>query len=83
MASKRYKKLPEKTKDLSAESIEKLLTEIIASALSFLCLGIIVQLLINDTILGWDPVGNVKNAGSAFIGIISIVLLYICKGFVF
>ena len=33
--------------------------------------------LINDTILGWDPVGNVKNAGSAFIGIISIVLLYI------
>jgi large subunit ribosomal protein L1 len=28
MASKRYKKLPEKTKDLSAESIEKLLSEI-------------------------------------------------------
>ena len=28
MASKRYKKLPEKTKDLNAESIEKLLTEI-------------------------------------------------------
>ena len=28
MASKRYKKLPEKTKDLSAESIEKLLPEI-------------------------------------------------------
>tara|TARA_B100000614_G_C14520913_1_gene482551 strand:+ start:1314 stop:1526 length:213 start_codon:yes stop_codon:yes gene_type:complete len=54
-----------------------LLTEVIASALSFLCLGIIVQLLINDTILGWDPVGNVKNAGNAFIGIISIVLLYI------
>ena len=28
MASKRYKKLPEKTKDLSAESIEKLLTDL-------------------------------------------------------
>ena len=28
MTSKRYKKLPEKTKDLSAESIEKLLTEL-------------------------------------------------------
>ena len=28
MASKRYKKLPEKTKDLSAESIEKLLPEL-------------------------------------------------------
>ena len=59
------------------KKIREFLTEGIASALSFLCLGIIVQLLINDTILGWDPVGNVKNAGSAFIGIISIVLLYI------
>ena len=28
MASKRYKKLPEKTKDLVAESIEKLLPEL-------------------------------------------------------
>ena len=59
------------------KKIREFLTEVIARALSFLCLGIIVQLLINDTILGWDPVGNVKNAGSAFIGIISIVLLYI------
>ena len=59
------------------KKIRELLTEVIAHALSFLCLGVIVQLLINDTILGWDPVGNVKNAGSAFIGIISIVLLYI------
>ncbi len=55
----------------------KLLTEVVATALTFLCLGIIVQLLINDTILGWDPVGNVREAGSAFIGIIAIVLLYI------
>jgi large subunit ribosomal protein L1 len=28
MPSKRFKKLPEKTKDLSAETIEKLLTEV-------------------------------------------------------
>ena len=28
MASKRFKKLPEKTKDLAAESIEKLLGEV-------------------------------------------------------
>ena len=53
------------------------LIEVIATALTLLCLGVIVQLLINDTILGWDPVGNIKNAGSAFIGIISITLLYI------
>ena len=57
--------------------LRKGVIEIIATALSFLCLGIIVQLLINDTILGWDPVGNVRESGSAFIGIIAIVLLYI------
>jgi hypothetical protein len=59
------------------KKLRELITEVIATALTFLCLGIIVQLLVNDTILGWDPVGNVKNAGSAFIGIIAIVLLYI------
>ena len=54
-----------------------LLTEVVATALTFLCLGIVVQLLIDDTLLGWNPVGNVKDAGSAFVGIIAIVLLYI------
>jgi len=57
--------------------IRELITEVIATALTFLCLGIIVQLLLNDTLFGWDPVGNVKNAGSAFIGVIAIILLYI------
>ena len=59
------------------QKLRESLTEIIATALTFLCLGIIVQLLINDTILGWDPVGNVKAGGNAFIGVIAIVLLYI------
>ena len=59
------------------QKLRESLTEIIATALTFLCLGIIVQLLINDTVLGWDPVGNVKAGGNAFIGIIAIVLLYI------
>ena len=59
------------------QKLRESLTEIIAIALTFLCLGIIVQLLINDTILGWDPVGNVKAGGNAFIGVIAIVLLYI------
>ena len=59
------------------QKFRALLTEVVATALTFLCLGIIVQLLIDDTILGWDPVGNIKDAGSAFVGIIAIVLLYI------
>ena len=57
--------------------LRKVLTEVIATALSFLCLGVIVQLLIDNTLLGWDPVGNIKDAGSAFIGVIAFVLLYI------
>ena len=57
--------------------LRKVLTEVIATALSFLCLGIIVQLLIDDTLLGWDPVGNIKDAGSAFIGVVAFILLYI------
>ena len=59
------------------KKLRELMTEIVATALTFLCLGIIVQLLMDDTIFGWDPVGNIKQAGSAFIGVISIVLLYI------
>ena len=58
------------------KKFRELLTEIIA-ALSFLCLGIIVQLLINDTILGWDPVGNVKNAGSVYWYYINCIIVYI------
>ena len=57
--------------------LKNTLTKVIATALSFLCLGVVVQLLIGDTLLGWDPVGNIKNAGSAFIGVIAFVLLYI------
>ena len=55
---------------------EKLIV-LISTALTFLCLGVIVQLLIGDDILGWDPVGNIQRAGSAFIGVIAFVLLYL------
>ena len=57
--------------------LKEKLTTLIKIALRFLCLGVIIQLLIGDTILGWDPVGNIQRSGSAFIGIITFVLLYI------
>lgn len=64
--------------------MEKIFTKIIEYlkkwielSLYFLCFGVIVQLLINDAILGWDPVGNIQEAGSSFIGIIAIILLYL------
>ena len=59
------------------KKLKEIIIEITATALSFLCLGVIVQLLINDNILGWDPVGNIQNAGSSFIGVIALVVLYL------
>ena len=57
--------------------LKKLLISAISLGIQFLCLGVIVQLLINDKIMGWDPVGNIQAAGSSFIGVIAFALLYL------
>lgn len=57
--------------------LKKLLSSAISIGIQFLCLGVVIQLLINDKILGWDPVGNIQDAGSSFIGVIAFVVLYI------
>ena len=57
--------------------LKEKLTLFIVIALRFLCLGVIIQLLIGDEILGWDPVGNIQKSGSAFIGVLAFILLYI------
>ena len=48
--------------------LKKLLESAILIGFKFLCLGVIIQLLIDDKIMGWDPVGNIQDAGSSFIG---------------
>jgi len=53
------------------------LQKAIRLSLTFLCLGVIVQLLIDDDLLSWDPVGNIQDAGPSFIGVISLVVLYL------
>tara|TARA_B110000196_G_C20625947_1_gene421711 strand:+ start:310 stop:525 length:216 start_codon:yes stop_codon:yes gene_type:complete len=58
-------------------TFQKKLVEFISLGLTFLCLGVIVQLLIGESLLGWDPVGNIQGAGSSFIGIIAFVVLYL------
>ena len=58
-------------------NLKKLLKEAVSISLTFLCLGVIVQILIDDKILGWDPVGNIQDAGSAFVGIFALIVLYI------
>ena len=57
--------------------ITELLKKWISISLYFLCFGVVVQLLIDDTILGWDPVGNIQDAGSSFIGVVAFVVLYL------
>ncbi|MAO33870.1 MAG: hypothetical protein CMD03_03830 [Flavobacteriales bacterium] len=57
--------------------LKKLLTSLISLGLQFLCLGVIVQLLIDEKILGWDPIGNIQDAGPAFIGVIAFIVLYL------
>ena len=58
-------------------SLKKLLVSAISVGLQFLCLGVIVQLLIDEKILGWDPIGNIQDAGGSFIGVILLVVLYL------
>ena len=53
------------------------LITITGMALTFLSLGVTVQLLIGEDILGWEPVKNIQEAGSSFIGVIALVVLYL------
>ena len=46
-------------------------------SLTFLCLGVIIQLLIDDELLNWDPIGNIQDAGPSFIGVIAIIVLFL------
>jgi galactitol-specific phosphotransferase system IIC component len=58
-------------------NLQKLLKSAISIGIQFLCLGVIIQLLLDEKILGWDPIGNIQNAGPTFIGVIAFILLYI------
>ena len=58
-------------------TFQKKLIKFISLGLTFLCLGVIVQLLIDEKILGWNPVGNIQAAGPSFIGVIALVVLYL------
>ena len=66
-----------KTMNTFFKSLQEKLVDLIAFALTILSLGVIVQLLLGDKILGWDPVGNIQDAGPSFIGVIAMVALYL------
>jgi hypothetical protein len=66
-----------KTMNTFFKSLQEKLVDIIAFGLTILSLGVIVQLLLGEKILGWNPVGNIQDAGPSFIGVIAIVALYL------
>ena len=60
---------------------KKLLTELTSFVVILLCLGVTVQLLIGEPLLGWDVIGNIsssigKMGQSNFIGIAALLVLY-------
>ena len=59
------------------DSLISNLNKVIKLLLTFLCLGVIIQLLIDDNLFGWNPIGNIQNAGPSFIGVIALVVLYL------
>ena len=63
------------------KNINKIIQEATPMAFSFLCLGITVQLIIGEPLLGWNVVGNIsKSIGelgqSNFIGVAALLVLY-------
>ncbi len=60
---------------------KEFLTELTSFAVILLCLGVTVQLLIGESLLGWDVVGNISSSigrmgQSNFIGIAALLVLY-------
>ena len=47
----------------------------------FLCLGVVVQLIVGESLFGWNPIKNLQSAinsmgQSNFIGIATLLVLY-------
>ena len=59
----------------------KFLRNAIEVAVPFLCLGVVVQLIVGESLLGWNPIKNIQSAinsmgQSNFIGIATLLVLY-------
>ena len=58
------------------DTFQSVMIRLVKLGLTILSLGVIAQLLVDEKILGWDPIGNIQDAGSSFIGILLIIILY-------
>ena len=73
---KAMKKLKEQLK-----LAKKFLRNALEVAVPFLCLGVVVQLIVGESLFGWNPIKNIQNAinsigQSNFIGIATLLVLY-------
>ena len=60
---------------------KKFLRNALEVAVPFLCLGVVVQLIVGESLFGWNPINNIQNAinsigQSNFIGIATLLVLY-------
>ena len=63
------------------DSIKNTIKYCVEIAVPILCLGVVVQLIIGEPLLGWNVVGNIsKSIGelgqSNFIGVAALLVLY-------
>ncbi len=61
--------------------IKNYLSEAVEIAVPILCLGVVVQLIIGEPLLGWSPIQNIQSAINSlgqnnFIGVAALLVLY-------
>ena len=60
---------------------KKFLRSALDVAVPVLCLGVVVQLIVGESLFGWDPIKNIQGSinsmgQSNFIGIATLLVLY-------
>ena len=63
------------------KQIRKYLRSALDVAVPLLCLGVVVQLIVGESLFGWNPIKNIQSAinsmgQSNFIGIATLLVLY-------
>jgi hypothetical protein len=63
------------------KNIKKILREAVDVTVPILCLGVVVQLIIGESLLGWNPIQNIQGAINSlgqnnFIGVAALLVLY-------
>ncbi|MDB2621676.1 hypothetical protein N9Y06_00025 [Flavobacteriales bacterium] len=63
------------------KNIKKILREAVDVTVPILCLGVVVQLIVGESLLGWNPIQNIQGAINSlgqnnFIGVAALLVLY-------